>query len=99
MLEVGENFVVLNMVQNVPANNVFKKFTGNTSQRNCSVVFSHNSVAFLENWCNVSQRDACATVIIKHNYMLMCNHKIVINIMLCLLNRTTTGHNNISQDL
>ena len=32
----------------------------------------------------------CATVIIKHNYMLMCNHKIVINIMLCLLN--STGH-------
>ena len=32
MLEVGENFVVLNMVQNVPANNVFKKFTW------CSVV-------------------------------------------------------------
>ena len=29
---------------------------------------------------------ACATVIIKHNYMLMSNHKIVINIMLCLLN-------------
>ena len=32
----------------------------------------------------------CATVIIKHNYMLMCNHKIVINIMLCLLN--SIGH-------
>ena len=32
----------------------------------------------------------CATVIIKHNYMLMCNHKIVRNIMLCLLN--STGH-------
>ena len=32
----------------------------------------------------------CATVIIKHNYMLMSNHKIVINIMLCLLN--STGH-------
>ena len=32
----------------------------------------------------------CATVIVKHNYMLMCNHKIVINIMLCLLN--STGH-------
>ena len=32
----------------------------------------------------------CATVIIKHNYMLMCNHKTVINIMLCLLN--STGH-------
>ena len=32
----------------------------------------------------------CATVIIKHNYMLMCNHKFVINIMLCLLN--STGH-------
>ena len=31
-----------------------------------------------------------ATVIIKHNYMLMCNHKIVINIMLCLFN--STGH-------
>ena len=56
MLEVGENFVVLNMVQNVPANNVFKNFTGNTSQRNWSVVFSQDSVAFLENWCNVSQR-------------------------------------------
>ena len=39
MLEVGENFVVLNMVQNVPANNVFKKFAGNTSQRNCSLFF------------------------------------------------------------
>ena len=35
----------------------------------------------------------CATVIIKHNYMLMCNHKIVINIMLCLLNNT--GHKKI----
>ena len=32
----------------------------------------------------------CATVIIKHNYMLMCNHEIVANIMLCLLN--STGH-------
>ena len=32
----------------------------------------------------------CATVIMKHNYMLMCNHKITINIMLCLLN--STGH-------
>ena len=32
----------------------------------------------------------CATIIIKHNYMLMCNHEIVINIMLCLLN--STGH-------
>ena len=32
----------------------------------------------------------CAIVIIKHNYMLMCNHKIVIHIMLCLLN--STGH-------
>ena len=35
-------------------------------------------------------KHVCATVIIKHNYMLMCNHKIVINIMLCLLN--STGH-------
>ena len=26
----------------------------------------------------------CAIVIIKHNYMLMCNHKILLNIMLCL---------------
>ena len=33
MLEVGENFVVLNMVQNVSANNMFKEFAGNTSQR------------------------------------------------------------------
>ena len=36
---------------------------------------------------NRGQR-VCATVIIKHNYMLMCNHKIVTNIMLCLLNST-----------
>ena len=56
MLEVGENFVVLNMVQNVPANNVFKKFTGNTSQRNWSVVFSQNSIVFLENWSNVNDQ-------------------------------------------
>ena len=56
MLEVGENLVVLNMVQNMPADTVFKKFTGNTSQGNWSVVFSQASVAFLENWCNVSQR-------------------------------------------
>ena len=39
----------------------------------------------------------CATVIIKHNYMLMCNHKIVINIMLCLL--SSTGQAYLSQDL
>ena len=55
LLEVGENFVVLNMVQNVPANNVFQKFTGNTSWRNWSVVFSHNSVAFLENWLTLAK--------------------------------------------
>ena len=35
-------------------------------------------------------KHVCATVIIKHNYMLKCNHKIVINILLCLLN--STGH-------
>ena len=27
-------------------------------------------------------------VIIKHKYMIICNYKIVINIMLCLLNST-----------
>ena len=32
----------------------------------------------------------CAAVIIKHNYVLMCNHKIVINIVLCLLNSKYT---------
>ena len=32
----------------------------------------------------------CGTVVIKHNYMLMGNHKVVINIMLCLSN--STGH-------
>ena len=62
MLEVGENFVVLNMAQNVPANNMFKKFTCNTSQRNWSVVFSQTSVAFLENWCKVSQRPVSSPV-------------------------------------
>ena len=36
----------------------------------------------------------CATVIIKHNYMLKCNHKIDINIMLCLLN--SIGHCQLS---
>ena len=32
----------------------------------------------------------CASVIIKHNDMLLCNHKIVINKIQCLLN--CTGH-------
>ena len=32
----------------------------------------------------------CAAVIIIRNYMLKCNHKILIHIMLCLLN--STGH-------
>ena len=32
----------------------------------------------------------CAAVIIKHNYVLMCNHNIVTNIMLCLLNSKYT---------
>ena len=54
--EMIDTPMLLVVVQSVPANNVFKKFTGNTSQRNWSVVFSQNSVAFLENWCNVSQR-------------------------------------------
>ena len=35
-------------------------------------------------------KHVCATVIIEHNYFFMCNHKIVIDIMLCLLN--STGH-------
>ena len=39
----GKNLVVSNMVQNVPANNVFKEFTGNTSQRDWPVVFSQTS--------------------------------------------------------
>ena len=34
----------------------------------------------------------CAIVIIKHNNMLNCNHKIILNIMLCLLNSRPTGH-------
>ena len=38
--------------------------------------------------CYQLQSHECATVIIKHNYMLMCNHKIVINKMLCLVNST-----------
>ena len=65
--EAQSSVMDLNMVQNVSANNVFKKFTGNTSQRNWSVVFSQNSVAFLENWCNVSQRPA---VMFCHHYKL-----------------------------
>ena len=32
----------------------------------------------------------CAIVIIEHNYILMCEHKLVINTLLCLLNYT--GH-------
>ena len=32
----------------------------------------------------------CAIAITKRNYLLMCNHKIYINIMLCLWN--STGH-------
>ena len=34
--------------------------------------------------------NVCVTVIIKHNYILMYNHKIVFNTMLYLLN--STGH-------
>ena len=34
---------------------------------------------------SIEQNMYVLTVIIKHNYMLMCNHRIVINIMLCLL--------------
>ena len=30
----------------------------------------------------------CTVEIVNHNYMLMCNHKIVINIILCLLEST-----------
>ena len=30
----------------------------------------------------------CVTVSVKHNYMLKFNHKIIINIILCLLNST-----------
>ena len=37
-----------------------------------------------------SGQHVCATVIIKNNHMLMCNHEIVIDIMLSLLN--STGH-------
>ena len=53
MLEVGENFVVLNMVQNVPAKNVFKKFTGNTSQRNCTIGNTRVSVAYYSFYDNI----------------------------------------------
>ena len=35
-------------------------------------------------------KHVCATVIIKHNCLLICNPKIVINILLCLLN--SIGH-------
>ena len=35
---------------------------------------------------------ACAGVIIKHNYMRICNHIIVINVLLCLLNSTGQMH-------
>ena len=34
---------------------------------------------------------AQSIVIINHKYMLMCNHKIIINIMLCLLNSAVAG--------
>ena len=34
--------------------------------------------------------NVCATAIIKHNFLLMCNLKSVVSIMLCLLN--STGH-------
>ena len=31
----------------------------------------------------------CTTVITKHDEMLLCNHNIVINVMLCLLINST----------
>ena len=49
------NGSTVNMDQNVPTNNVFKEFTGNTSQRNWYVVFSQTA-AFLENWYNVNRK-------------------------------------------
>ena len=59
-------------------------FTGDAGYRPISQTVFMSSIAI-----NRAEH-VCATVIIKHNYMLMCNHKIVINIMLCLLN--STGH-------
>ena len=38
----------------------------------------------------------CAAVNIKHNYMVMCHRKIVVNIMLCLVN--STGHTYVCRD-
>ena len=47
MLQVGENLVVLTMVQNVPAFNVFKEFKGNASQRDGPVVSDRILLPFL----------------------------------------------------
>ena len=37
---------------------------------------------------NITAEPALASEFIKHKYMLMCNHKIGINITLCSLNGT-----------
>ena len=58
MLEVCENFVVLNMVQNVPADNVFKKFTGNTSQRNWGGFLIRRSSAIRRFFARFSRCDS-----------------------------------------
>ena len=65
---------------------IVKNKSGNLSDSNRPI----SQTVFMLSIAINRAEHVCATVIIKHNYMLMCNHKIVINIMLCLLN--STGH-------
>ena len=48
--------------------------------------YTHTQTVFRSAIVINRTEDAYSVVIIKHKYMLMCNHKIRISIMLCLLN-------------
>ena len=50
--------------------------------------YTHTQTAFTLPTVINSAKHAQTTLIIKHKYMLMCNHKICINVMLCLWNCT-----------
>ena len=67
----------------IPLKTPLKSMTKNLFHRPClcyQLQFAINRVEHV-----------CTTVSMVHSYMLMCNHKIVINIMLCLL--YSTRHN------
>ena len=82
-----------NVVYNDTHQTFYIAYNVNNQARTAAhTIRSHNVFSSLQLLSSAINRTehVYANVIIKHNYMLMCNHKIAINIMLCLLN--STGH-------